>query len=67
LLVFRQIDAAKAKECLATGFKGSEAARYVFLDGHFEVGGDFRFEVGVERGLVKEGLYAGEGSPQWAG
>jgi hypothetical protein len=66
LFVFCQVDTAETNECLAAAFERSEAAPDVLLDGHFEMRGDFGFEVGVERGLLVKRTHAGQRSPQRA-
>src|ERR1700677_943458 len=64
LLVFRQVNAAKANQRLAAGFKRGKAALDVLRSRHLDVRGDLGFELCVEWGLAKEGSYASQRSPR---
>ena len=66
LLEFCGVDGAETNERLAACFKGSEAALDVFFNRKVDVGGDLRFEVGVERRLAEKRKDAPESLPQRA-
>ena len=55
VLVFRLFHAAEAHERKATRFGGRKAAGNVIVDGHFKMSCEFGFELGIKRGLVREG------------